>query len=216
MTKIAVYTANVGEYDSYIPPLKRYMSPSVLYRYFTDDTPLPEGEQEMHSPLLRAKHIKLFPHLYLPPDTVVSIWHDANVQLRCRPSELVAILGDNDLAVVRHPGRGCIYDEAKVCIRWGKGDPDTIRRQVDRYRAEGYPEHNGLYCGFLLVRRHNDTMQKFNQVWWDEITSGSTRDQISLPYVCWKLGIEPAIIPCNSHYEGPHYRRYPQHFGRGQ
>jgi hypothetical protein len=34
-----------------------------------------------------------------------------------------------------------------------------------------------------------------NEAWWEEMTRGSVRDQVSLPYVCWKAGLRWDVIP---------------------
>ena len=69
-----------------------------------------------------------------------------------------------------------------------------------------YPLNNGLRSGFLIVRRHTPKIAKFNELWWNEVDRGSVRDQLSIDYALWKLGIEPVDIPGDL-FRGPHYER---------
>jgi hypothetical protein len=38
-------------------------------------------------------------------------------------------------------------------------------------------------------------MKRFDEVWWDEISRHSRRDQLSFNYVAWKLGFEYSTLP---------------------
>ena len=86
----------------------------------------------------------------------------------------------------------------------------SLRAQVDAYLTEGMPD-NMLWAGGVIARRHDDdgVMVHPNILlglkWYHECRRWSPQDQISLPYVLWKLGIEPAIIPGNI-YETPYMK----------
>ena len=59
--------------------------------------------------------------------------------------------------------------------------------QVKGYQDEGYPSHNGLITGMVILRRHNEEdCIKVMEDWWTEIKYGSKRDQLSFNYVAWK------------------------------
>lgn len=103
-------------------------------------------------------------------------------------------LANHDIALHAHPHRNCIYDEASTCIKLGKDSPEVIRQQMERYRADGYPEKNGLVSGGIVYRRHTPTIAKLNTYWWQEIKAHSRRDQLSFNYVSWKYGIEYCVI----------------------
>lgn len=102
-----------------------------------------------------------------------------------------------EIACFEHPERDCAYAEAEVCLAQGLDDPDVIRAQMARYRAEGFPEHWGLPALTMLLRRHTPAIETLNLAWWQEIMAGSVRDQLSFPYVCWKLGLRWETIPGN-------------------
>ena len=57
-----------------------------------------------------------------------------------------------------------------------------------------FPERFGLRSAGIIIRRNNDNVRKFNELWWDEISKGSHRDQLSQMYVSWKTGIEVGKI----------------------
>ena len=118
------------------------------------------------------------------------------LKLRMPVEELIATyLAEHDLAVFDHPRRHCIYVEADACIQGGKDDPETIRDQIKRYRYEGYPPLAGLAECTVLLRRHTERMKLFSEVWWDEISRHSRRDQLSFNYVAWKLSFTYKTLP---------------------
>lgn len=91
--------------------------------------------------------------------------------------------------------RDCIYEEGRVCVERGMGDPTDISRQLDFYKNEDYPLHNGLYWTTILIRRHTERLREFSKLWWDQLQRYSYRDQISLPYVAWKHGMKISVCP---------------------
>jgi len=92
----------------------------------------------------------------------------------------------SDFVTRRHKTRDCVYDEGRVCIEKGIDDEVTISEQLDFYKSENYPTHNGLHYSFILLRRHTKRMREFSRLWWQQLERYSFRDQISLPYVAWK------------------------------
>lgn len=126
-------------------------------------------------------------HKCLPPKSDYSLWIDGNTSLKVSPESLKKFL-KTDIAVFKHPLRDCIYQEAEACR--SLDDPSIIQEQMSRYRAEGYPEHNGLAATTYVLRRHTPKMEAFNNLWWSEICRGSKRDQLSFNYAAWKLKVE--------------------------
>ena len=49
--------------------------------------------------------------------------------------------------------------------------------------------------GLLVRDNENDLIRTMNEMWMEENLRWTYQDQISLPYVLWKLGITPAQIP---------------------
>lgn len=99
----------------------------------------------------------------------------------------------SDFVTRRHKTRDCIYGEGRVCIEKSKDDEATILKQLDFYRSEDYPTHNGLHYSYILLRRHTEKMKMFSMLWWKQLEEYSFRDQISLPYVAWKHGMKISL-----------------------
>lgn len=147
------------------------------------------GPGKFVKPVMEAKIYKVLSHQYVFAD--YSIWMDGNIHLLIEPKRLVEEwLGDEyGLAVWKHFGRDCIYDEQRELDVWYPELHDETFAQVEKYRNEGYPEHNGLAECNVIVRKHNDKVKRFNEMWWSEICRHSQRDQLSFPYVASKTDI---------------------------
>jgi hypothetical protein len=197
--KMVVYTGIFGHYDTLWNPL--YIDENVDYICFTDDRNLTSDywkiryvECENSSNALNARKYKCMPHRFLA-EYDISIWIDAHLQIK---SSLMGYVEKNlnnaGILFFLHPERDCVYEEGAVCIVSHRENTEKLIVQMYKYCKEGYPEHNGLYCGGFIVREHNrkDIMQLMED-WYMEIIQTSARDQISLPYVLWKDEIIPDL-----------------------
>lgn len=188
---IVAYTAIAGGYDVLrpIPPAIR----GVEFVCLTDDLRL--NASGWRSRLLpnsgssvqaRCRWAKFFPDV-LFPDHEYSIYIDGNIEVIGPISALIDELQDFAIAMYEHPFRQCAYDEATECELIGFDQPESIRRQLNRYRLEGFPSKYGLYEANVIVRLHRDpALQRAMRLWWNEWQSGVKRDQLSLTYVLWK------------------------------
>jgi len=155
-----------------------------------------------------ARMYKVLPHRFLA-EYNISIWHDANISIKKNPNKLMQdFLKDHNFATFDHrynqDSMECVYEESANLLRLEdigrrKDDPELIKRQVQKYREERYPEKNGLAVTQVLLRRHNEpdvveTMEK----WWSEIEENSKRDQMSFNYAAWKTGLRFAYLPGDS------------------
>ncbi len=194
--KIAVYTVITGSYDYLKDP--EYRMPDCDYICFTDQSDLQSDVWEIRyeppgqsDPVRWQRRHKILAHQYLANEYEWCIYVDGNVRITgdfreyiCQESKGAPLL------CLKHPDRNCIYDEAEECIRLHKDDPDTIRRQMERYRREAYGTGRGLVTTNVLVRKHWDQMvMRVMELWWKEVETGSRRDQLSFNYACWKLGV---------------------------
>jgi len=190
----------MGGYDELYEPLE--VSEDAEYVYFTD-VPRQSETWEIRQvaprfkdPCLAAKIYKLLPHNYFP-DTELTLWIDASIELLVDPFRIVRefLPEGKDIALFAHPHRDCMYAEAKTCIEMHKGDPKSLRRQVSKYHRAQYPEHYGLYACMFLLRRNNPAMNRFNEQWWSELVGESLRDQISYAATALMLQPKTCIIP---------------------
>lgn len=162
----------------------------------------------------QAKDPKVNPHRYLFEAHKIeySLWMDGNVKLKVPMQTLIdKYLKNHDIAFFAHPQRDCIYQEADVCRRLVLGNPFVMEFQMKSYKNAGYPEHNGLIDGSVILRRHSPKVQKINEAWWSEILKGSRRDQLSFNYVMWKLKEEYAIMEGFNHVHPNNYFEMARH-----
>lgn len=193
----AVYTFIFGGYDDLKPPA--VITPGWDYICFTDDPALrsdiwdvrlsPRGraDRQLENKKYAMKHMILF-HQYLKGyDLSLSI--GGQMELNCNLDDLMRehFRAGDDMMICRHPDRDCIYDEAEVCKAEGIDDRARIDAQIERYRAIGYPPHNGLYATGVIARWHQRAnVRAMCRFWWEEYRRGSKRDQLSLNYAIWK------------------------------
>lgn len=203
MKDIVVYTVIFRGYDELRPPL--VINEDVNYVCFTDIS-LPKvypWQQSLitfghDAPRRHSRTYKIQPHLFLPQANY-TLYRDGNIRLRIDPLEAFdRWLINNDMAVVAHPHRNCIYEEARCCLEGGPDyEPERIKAQMGKYRAEGYPQDNGLAACTIMLRRQTEEIRRFNEAWWKEVRDYSVRDQLSFNYVAWKLGTGYDVIPGN-------------------
>lgn len=190
--RVAVYTAVTGTYDEPLIPQEKIEG--FDYICFTDNPFLKSDfwdirpiEDEGLNATQTARMYKILAHKYLS-DYDYSLWIDTNIEIIGDIREFINKYSHtNKLLAFRHPQRDCIYEEADECIRLKKDDMDNIIPQINRYRQEHYPEHNGLISSGILFREHNNPdVIKLMEDWFSQILSGSYRDQLSFNYVCYK------------------------------
>jgi hypothetical protein len=197
-----IYTAIAGNYDLLQPQPRQCADFVAFTEPPSGDVPSPWTvraiEPRLSTTRLDAKWYKIMPHRVFP-DSPYTLWIDGNLQLTPAFS-LLHILGsylhsDVDLVLFPHPSRRCIYEEAWECRRRELDAPERLYAQVAKYTREGYPPNRGLMEAGFLLRRNNERMQALNEAWWTEITTGSVRDQISLPFLLWKHKVNFALLP---------------------
>jgi hypothetical protein len=151
----------------------------------------------LSDPNRNAKIHKILSHVYLP-DAEYTLWIDGSVTIQPVDSiqRLIDVyLADCDLAVFRHRLRTCVYQEANVCLQRRLDEPEVIWQQACRYTREGYPANAGLAECSVILRRHTSRVRAFNEAWWDEIATGSRRDQLSFGYVAQKVALRYGFFP---------------------
>lgn len=193
LSRGVIYTATSGGVDALLEP--GHKIPGVDYICFTDSPGMTSKvwtfrplESEETDPVRRAKAPKLLPHRYFP-EYEWSLWVDANTRIRADLEHfIIQHLAEARMSAFKHPDRKCVYVEADACLDQGKDDPTNIWNQIRRYKREGMPKDYGMAECNILLRHHNDpSVVEFMEAWWDEVKNGSRRDQLSFPYLRWKL-----------------------------
>jgi hypothetical protein len=164
-----------------------------------------EATMDNPDPNRCAKKYKVKPHEYFPNEEY-SLWIDGTITLLEPPESLIdKYLKDHDIALHKHYMRKCAYEEAVACGSLNLDDQETISKQMAKYYIrEGYPRNNGLAECTIILRRHTPKIEELNNLWWEEISNGSRRDQLSFNYCCWKLGIEYNKME-GTVYNSPHF-----------
>lgn len=220
---VCVYTSIVGNYDRLKPQPKQTVDCDWIC--FTDEQLAPIGEWQVITVLFpsvpasaraRAKHIKVLSHQLFPGGFFDEsgarfaearhydylIWIDGSVQL-LRPDfveMMISSIGKSGWALFRHPWRDCIYDEARESADMVKYQQQPIMEQAEFYRKSGFPSHYGLWCGGLIARRTDaHHLTAINELWWRETMRWTCQDQVSLPVVLWRLGLEVDTVPVPFH-----------------
>lgn len=214
MNKVVIYTCRTNNYDR--PKPHAALSPWCDYVCINDSRPFwPSthqsrllyhdfSKQSLPDPSLKNRFAKVFPHLFFPEYTH-SLYIDGNITIESpRIYDRLADLIDRNvlLSMARHPDRDCVYQEIDSCLALHKDRPEALHATREMLRANGYPEHNGLYFNGLMFREHNvPAVTALMEDWWTLLTSHSRRDQISLPYLLAKHGL--AVEDWNEGYVSP-------------
>lgn len=217
LPRIAVYTCIVGNYDEIMEPL--FVNSNVDYFIFTDQSIGSKSkwkkidittlkEYSYNNGTILNRKIKILPYNYLE-NYDYSIYIDGNIQIVADLIPLILKMGDRALGVHTHAIRDCIYKEVSGVELLHKADPQKIFQQIDRYRLEGFPDNYGLFQNSILIRNHNSTSGKeLMNLWWKEYSKEFTRDQISLPYAIWKMGLDSSeiFVLGRDVYQNPRFR----------
>lgn len=199
--KIAVVTSSIGsnrlldpipfegvDYHAFIDyneTNNKWITHPVIY--FSSDP--------IYSNRRNAKIYKILPFAFLP-DYDYYFWIDSTHLLETNPFNLIEkYLPDTDVAVFKHPQRDCVYLEGKHVNQVNFDHSNLVNDQLDFYRDMNYPENNGLYELPVRIQRNTELTRKMGWMWWEQICMFSSRDQISFPFVCHQLGINPSILP---------------------
>ena len=137
---------------------------------------------------------KLLPHRFLSKYEY-SVYIDGNARLINNPTKLLDQLSWPDFSAAYHPFRDNIYDEFTECSALGMDDPKIFEKQKQSYLDAGLPGPSQLFENNFLLRRHNlDIVKTIHEEWWEELNNQSKRDQLSLPFVCWKNKYRPTLM----------------------
>jgi hypothetical protein len=173
----------------------------------TDDPSITaEGWEVLHVPSedgyrLAAKRPKLTPFDFVDDELVV--WVDGSVVIRdinFRQFCVDALEGFELLAFDHPDDRDCLFQEAAYCQDWPQNRHMLLRQQTKHYRAEGMPEHFGLWACAVLGWRQTGRAVEFGRAWLDENRRWSTRDQVSLPFLLWSMPLDFGVWPAHEQH----------------
>ena len=188
---------------------------NVEYKLFTNKPEFAEGTNwevihidQKENLRLKAREVKTHIHEF-SPDSDYWLWLDSNMKIEQDPNVLVEkYIDPHYIVAMSHPERYDYYQEAQICANWGKDDIQNIQNAINFYYQEGcMPVH--LYETGCLLRKNNEIIRKFNEIWWGEIQRHSVRDQLSFPYSAWKLGLAVNTFPGTNSVNPMRYENKP-------
>jgi len=210
-SKIAVFTSIIPhDYVTLKPPI--YINTEVDYWVISDEQfgLFPWDDflvtRTSKSPLREIQDYRVLLHKWFPEYDYV-IWVDGEVCLKVDPVYLVEMLKTSGTGImfIEHPWRDCIYEEAQVYKGFKAVDYDTIDAQTDHYRAEGYPEHNGLITVNFFIKDNKDPdVSRLMERWHKETENGCCRTQVSFNYSSWAEKVPYATVPWDVLGTGSH------------
>lgn len=204
--KVALISSVYGGYDQPVPlPQQDIDCEYVLVSDREYNTPgwrtVIEHRPGLH-PRLAAKVAKCRPDLYADADYY--IWLDTSFQIGTSDfaSWCIKELGDNLIAQIVHPERSRILDESLVSRMMAKYQGLPVVEQAMYYIDQGYPDGFGLWATGLRVQRNDPLLKDFGDAWLREQVRWTYQDQISQPYLLWKMGISISGISCPLWHNG--------------
>lgn len=197
--RVAVYTCVVGSYDQVADPI--FANEGFDFFIFSDkpvqselwkNREIPEKVKALQDNTLINRYLKMHPFEVFP-EYDYAIYIDGNVCVASDVSPLLSCAdGKTGFAMHRHVLRNSIYEEAEVCILYGKGNAQKLREQISEYKNKQFPSEYGMLEATVIVfNLKNKECAAIMNDWWNEfVRSESKRDQIALPYVLWKRKIK--------------------------
>ncbi|XP_076895309.1 putative hexosyltransferase MUCI70 [Bidens hawaiensis] len=153
---------------------------------------LPFRDQRLNGKIPKMLAHRLFPNARF------SIWVDSKSQFRRDPLGVFEALlwrSKSILAISVHGARSSVYDEAKAVVKKNKATPEEVEVQITQYRHDGLPEdkrfngNKALNEASVIVREHTPMTNLLMCLWFNEVVRFTSRDQLSFPFVLWRLKV---------------------------
>lgn len=196
--KIAVVNAVTGRFDN----LKVLPRQSVQHDFqFFSDKNVPEEYTHLNK-RQQALYFKS-QCLTTVPGYDLYIWIDGKIHIN-EPdfiSQVVAAIGDGELAILKHGERTCVYEELEYIIdKTEKQHPYFVsrfqyrlfelKRQYRAFQTYNYPVYNKLHDCSIMAWRPTETTVAAQASWWNAIKGHDVFDQTEIHFVAWVLGLE--------------------------
>jgi len=197
--KTVVYSCIAGDYDSPQRPL--YYTDCcdyIMYMNTASDIAvdgwtvrqIPNEIKTLGDNTMINRYIKMHPTELFEKEYDYAVYIDGNIRPVTDLSVLCELIDQNvGIAMHRHCFRSSIYDEIEACLIMQKGNKRQLLEQKERYKREHFPDDFGMAeCNVIATDLHSEEAKRIADQWWKEFcATGSGRDQISLPYVLWKM-----------------------------
>lgn len=199
MKKICVYTCLTGNYDNLSEV--EVIDKNVDFICYTNNRNIKSNtwkifyidNEDLNDHQLSRK-IKMLGTDYINENYDVSVWQDASVIWKNKPSLFVKEYASKEFSAFTHNERNSVFDEAKEVIRLKKDDQKRVKKHIEFLKKEKFPDNLGLYEMTVFIKNNKcKKVQETMQVWFDTYLKYSKRDQLSFMYAVWKtkLNIKP-------------------------
>lgn len=131
-----------------------------------------------------------------------SIWIDASFRVTSAEMAAQLMARAHPIAQFAHPDRDCVYEEGEFSRQMPKYAKLPIQQQMAAYRADGHPEHWGLWAAGIIARDHTDEVRALGSAWLSQCEYWGIQDQLSEAPCLRELGMRPVSIP-GSVYANP-------------
>lgn len=140
-----------------------------------------------------ARRLKLSPQ-ELFPRADWSIWFDSSHMPIVDLGVLYRYIAKSPIACFRHPSRTTVAEEAQACLKDELDTPEAIEGWLAWLARVGFPDSMGLYGTACVIRNHEPLTASLDSLWMWALRRWSQRDQLSLPWALWTLGVAPACL----------------------
>lgn len=199
MNKICVYTCICGGYDKLI---EQSIRDSNADFYCFSDREIESKHWNIISIqkytslcdyTLVNRFFKWNPHLVLP-QYKYSVYIDGNLEIISFSfwKRIYELINSNcKISIAKHNIRKSVYDEARICIKYRKDNPENIKKYLAYLnKCTNFKNDKLLYQNGLIFREHMDAdIVEFDTQLYGNIINFTKRDQLILPYIRQKLDI---------------------------
>ena len=166
--KVLAYSCVTPGYDKKVKDGRRYVTlPKEIYDRFK-------------STRMIARMVKALPHRFFETEDIdACLWIDSNIRFR-RGYGINSLLEEYFLET----------EHCAAFAHTARSNIDQEVRQINRHRRD-YPNLTAKHLGRkgklawtgILYRTFTPEVIKANERWWSELSTKSSRDQLSFPYV---------------------------------
>lgn len=192
--RIAILTANLGNFDTPVDPVKQDIDGHevTFYRFTDENFPPITGL----TPRLQYRIPKLFGWQYFPSADII-LWLDGSMSLS-KPESLevlLKMLGNDDMLLFKHPWRDTVEEEVNhIEDKLKEGNKYITSRyknglhlqQLGEIQKDPNYQDGILYASNVFMYRNDPKVHRVLDMWWFFQSRYYTCDQVSLPYAIHK------------------------------
>lgn len=200
MDKIAIVTANLGNFDKSFEAVGQKLPDNLTcdLHVLTDEVFLPRSKAM--TPRMQARIVKMFMPDFAP-DYDYYIWVDSSMKITSPKfvQWMLEQLGDEDIAVFKHPDRNTVQEEAdylkhRLAIKCPYITPRYENELIDEQLDVVNPAAE-LYASTAFIYRSNNFTEDAMKEWWHHTSRYHIIDQLSLPHALLRCQVK--VIPDN-------------------